>query len=126
MKKITLHGRETFNALLQFFTVEIKEHFENFHSVAINFLVLDPEHFIDSNFQEQITKPAFFYKDITNDIFDELKCFLEVYGNIDLKRMTERLHFDAHDALFLFKNFFTFPKLTFFLRSAPCFNSKIL
>ena len=36
-----------------------------------------------SNFQQQITKLADFFKeDITNDIFDELKCFREVYGNI--------------------------------------------
>ena len=45
----------------------------------------------------------------------------------DLKRMTERLmEIDPHDAFFLLKHSFSIPKLTYLLRSAPCFNSKVL
>ena len=39
-----------------------------------------------------------------------------------LQRMGERLRMiDAHDALFLLKNCFAIPKLTYFLRTAPFF-----
>ena len=42
----------------------------------------------------------------------------------DLKRMVERLSMiDAHDALFLLKNCFAIPKLTYFLRCAPTFKN---
>ena len=45
----------------------------------------------------------------------------------DLKRMTKRLmEIDPQDALFLLKHSFSIPKLTYLLRSAPCFNSKVL
>ena len=41
--------------------------------------------------------------------------------------MTERLmEIDPHDAFFLLKHSFSIPKLTYLLRSAPCFNSKVL
>ena len=40
----------------------------------------------------------------------------------DLSRMTQRLEdIDAHDALFLLKNVYAIPKMTYFLRCAPCF-----
>ena len=46
---------------------------------------------------------------------------------LDLKRMTERLmEIDPHDAFFLLKHSFSISKLTYLLRSAPCFNSKVL
>ena len=39
-----------------------------------------------------------------------------------LKLMTERLTtIGAHEALFLLRNCFSIPKLTYFLRTAPCF-----
>ena len=45
----------------------------------------------------------------------------------DLKRMGEKLNnIDSHDALYLLKNCFAIPKLTYFLRSAPCYESEIL
>ena len=41
--------------------------------------------------------------------------------------MTKRLmEIDPHDALFLLKYSFSIQKLTYLLRSGPCFNSKIL
>ena len=54
---------------------------------------------------------------------------LEASGNTvllakleDLSRMTQRLEdIDAHDALFLLKNVYAIPKMTYFLRCAPCF-----
>ena len=40
----------------------------------------------------------------------------------DLKLMVNRLsELDAHDALYLLRNVFSIPKLTYFLRTAPCF-----
>ena len=40
----------------------------------------------------------------------------------NLKIMVERLtQIDAHEALFLLRNCFSIPKLTYFLRTAPCF-----
>ena len=42
----------------------------------------------------------------------------------DLKRMTERLTFiDVHNAIYLLRNCYAIPRLTYFLRSAPCFKS---
>ena len=51
-----------------------------------------------------------------------------VHGKLeDLKRMTENLkQLNAHDALFLLKNCFSIPKLTYTLRCAPCYNQEIL
>ena len=44
-----------------------------------------------------------------------------------LKLMAERLStIDAHDALFLLRNCFSMPKLTYFLRTAPCFLNKAI
>ena len=43
----------------------------------------------------------------------------------DLKIMEERLtEIDANEALFLLKNYFSMPKLTYFLRTAPVFLHK--
>ena len=43
----------------------------------------------------------------------------------DLKRLCERLELvDSHIALFLLRHAFAIPKLTYFLRSAPCFYNK--
>ena len=40
----------------------------------------------------------------------------------NLKLMVERItQIDAHEALFLLRNCFSIPKLTYFLRTAPCF-----
>ena len=45
----------------------------------------------------------------------------------DLKRLTERLlSLDSHDALFLLKNCLALPKLTYILRSSPCYKSSVL
>ena len=45
----------------------------------------------------------------------------------DLTRMVENLvAIDSHDALYLPRNCFSIPKLTYFLRSAPCYKSGIL
>ena len=42
----------------------------------------------------------------------------------DLERMGERLkEIDSHCALFLLRHCFSIPKLTYFLRSAPCFKN---
>ena len=42
----------------------------------------------------------------------------------DLKRMSERLTFiDTHDAIFLLRNCYAIPRLTYFMRSAPCFKT---
>ena len=42
-----------------------------------------------------------------------------------LALMAKRLNLiDAHDALFLLRNCFSIPKLTYFLRTAPCFLKK--
>ena len=43
----------------------------------------------------------------------------------NLKLMANRLkEIDAHDALFLLRNCFSIPKLTYFLRTSPCFLNK--
>ena len=43
----------------------------------------------------------------------------------DLARMSGRLEeLDVHDALFLLKNCFSIPRLTYFLRCAPCYRNK--
>lgn len=45
----------------------------------------------------------------------------------ELRRLSDRLSMlDAHDALFLLKNCFSIPKLTYTLRSAPCYSRKLL
>ena len=42
--------------------------------------------------------------------------------HLDFERMVSRLEeIDAHDALFLLRNVFFIPKLTYLLRTAPCF-----
>ncbi|KAG1702407.1 Retrotransposable element SLACS protein [Nymphon striatum] len=45
----------------------------------------------------------------------------------ELTLMSERLsELDSHDALYLLKHCFAIPKLMYFLRSSPCFDSEIL
>ena len=45
----------------------------------------------------------------------------------ELRRLSERLKdLNAHDALFLLRNCFSIPKLTYTLRSAPCYTRQIL
>jgi len=45
----------------------------------------------------------------------------------DLQRFSKRLQLlTAHDALFLLKNCFAIPKLTYTLRSAPCYSRQVL
>lgn len=45
----------------------------------------------------------------------------------ELRRLSDRLsHLNAHDALFLLKNCFTIPKLTYTLRCAPCYTRQLL
>ena len=45
----------------------------------------------------------------------------------ELRRMSDRLALlNAHDALFLLTNCFAIPKLTYTLRSAPCYNQQVL
>jgi len=53
-------------------------------------------------------------------IFSILNAKLESL-NLMIERLTE---IDAHEALFLLKNCFAIPKLTYFLRTAPCFMKK--
>ena len=45
----------------------------------------------------------------------------------ELRRLSSRLSLlDAHDALFLLKNCFSIPKLSYTLRSAPCYTHQLL
>jgi hypothetical protein len=45
----------------------------------------------------------------------------------ELRRLSVRIsQFNAHDALFLLKNCFSIPKLTYTLRSAPCYTQQLL
>jgi len=45
----------------------------------------------------------------------------------ELRRLSSRLSLlNAHDALFMLKNCFAIPKLTYTLRSAPCYESRLL
>jgi hypothetical protein len=45
----------------------------------------------------------------------------------ELRRLSIRIsQFNAHDALFLLKNCFSIPKLTYTLRSAPCYTQQLL
>jgi len=45
----------------------------------------------------------------------------------EIRRLSSRLALiNAHDALFLLKNCFSIPKLTYTLRSAPCYTSQLL
>ena len=45
----------------------------------------------------------------------------------ELRRLSGRLvHLNAHDALFLLKNCFAVPKLTYTLRCAPCYTRQLL
>ena len=55
-------------------------------------------------------------------VFPEaIECTLRKKMN-DLKLTVNRLsELDAHDALYLLRNVFSIPKLTYFLRTAPCF-----
>lgn len=46
---------------------------------------------------------------------------------VELRRLSNRLSLlSAHDALFLLKNCFSIPKLTYSLRCAPCYGSQLL
>jgi len=46
---------------------------------------------------------------------------------VELRHLSSRLsHLNAHDTLFLLKNCFSIPKLTYTLRSAPCHTRQLL
>ena len=56
-------------------------------------------------------------------IFFRIRFYILTLGKLEnLKLMVTRLNkIDPHQALFLLRNCFSMPKLTYFLRTAPCF-----